>query len=289
MAAADAPAAPAPSSAPPAPFSFPSSFSLAGKVAFVTGGTSGLGLAIAEGLVSAGATVVVGSRGEAKVAAAVDALGGAAAGVSGVVIDVEDPASITAAFATLLARHGGRLDLLVAAAGVLHRAKAEEEAAEDFARVLRTNVTGTFLCAQAAARAMMGAGGGGSESGGGGGAMLFIASLSSTAALADVTSYACSKAAVAQMARQLANDWARHGIRVNAIAPGVFPTAINRAAISGTPRGEWFLKQTPMARYGHPSELAGLAVYLLSPAASFTTGAVVPCDGGFLARGIGPT
>jgi NAD(P)-dependent dehydrogenase (short-subunit alcohol dehydrogenase family) len=98
--------------------------------------------------------------------------------------------------------------------------------------------------------------------------------------------YAASKAGVAQLARSLANDWSERGVRVNALAPGVFPTNLNRALIKGTERGDRILAHTPMARFGRREELAGAALYLLSDAASFTTGVVLPVDGGFLARGV---
>jgi NAD(P)-dependent dehydrogenase (short-subunit alcohol dehydrogenase family) len=256
-----------------------SSFDLTGQVALVTGGTSGLGRAIAIGLAQAGAAVVVGSRDEGKVADTVTELSSMGEEHSGLRLDAADPASIEAAFRVVAAERG-RLDILVNAAGTIQRKDPLEVTLAEWEQVLRVNLTGTFLCCQAAARQMRAQGGG---------AIVNIASLTSFVGFSEVTAYGASKAGVAQLTRSLANDWARYGIRVNAIAPGVFPTPLNRSLLSGTSRGDWLRRHTPMERFGEPEEIAGAAVYLASPAASFTTGEVLVVDGGFLARGVGPS
>jgi len=254
-------------------------FDLTGKVALVTGGTSGLGRAISVGLAKAGATVIAGSREEAKVADTLAELQGISIGHQGLQLDVAEPTSIEAAFQAVTRDHG-RLDILVNAAGTIQRKDPLEVTLEEWERVIRINLTGLFLCCQHGGRIMK-------EQGGG--AIINIASLTSFVAFSEVTAYGASKAAVAQLTQSLANDWARYNIRVNAIAPGVFPTPLNRSLLEGTPRGQWLVRHTPMDRFGDPEEIAGAAIYLASPAASYTTGEVIAVDGGFLARGVGPT
>jgi NAD(P)-dependent dehydrogenase (short-subunit alcohol dehydrogenase family) len=252
-------------------------FDLSGKTALVTGGSSGLGRAIAVGLAQAGARVFVGSRDAAKVANAVAELTTLGEGHGGVNLDVADYASVDRAVAEVAAQAGG-LQILVNAAGMTQRTPSLDVEMEEFERIYRTNLFGLFKCCQAAGRVMRE---------GGGGAIINIASISAGFGFADVAAYSSSKAAVINLTHSLANDWAQYGIRVNAINPGVFPTPLNRQLIEGTPRGEWFLAHTPMARFGDSAELAGAAVYLASPAASYCTGEVLTVDGGFCARGVG--
>ncbi len=256
-----------------------SGLDISGKVCLITGGTSGIGRAIALGYAQAGAKVVAGSTSADKVAGIKAELG---AGHAATQLDVTDPKSVQAAI-ELTVKTFGRLDVLVNAAGVIKRQPALELPIEEFERIIRVNLTGNFIVAQATGRVMKDQT---PDAKGLRGAIINIASLSSFVGLEGVTAYSCSKTAVVALTKNLANDWAQYGIRVNAIAPGVFPTDLNRKLIDGTPRGDWFKKHTPFNRFGNAEELVGAAIYLASPSASFTTGETIIVDGGFLARGV---
>lgn len=252
---------------------------ITGRVCLITGGTSGIGRAIAMGYAQAGAKVVACSSSADKVGAIRKELGEAHEALQ---MDVCDSRSCAGAVEQVVKKFG-RLDVLVNAAGVTKRLPTLEFPVEEFERIIRVNLTGNFIVAQAAGRVMKDQT---PDNKGVRGAIVNIASLSSYVALEGVCAYGCSKAAVAHLTKSLANDWAQYGIRVNAIAPGVFPTPLNRHLIEGTPRGEWFKKHTPMGRFGDADELVGAAIYLISPSASFTTGEIISVDGGFLARGV---
>ncbi len=253
--------------------------SIEGKVCLITGGTSGIGRAIAIAYAQAGAKVIAGSTNPEKVDSIKKELGPSGQAVQ---LDVANPQSVQAAV-ELTVRSFGRVDVLVNAAGVIKRQPTIEMSVEDFERIIRINLVGSFITSQAAARAMKDQT---PDSRGIRGAIIHVASASSFAALEGVCAYGCSKAGIVALTKSLANDWAQYGIRVNAIAPGFIPTPLNRGLIEGTPRGEWIKKHTPFGRFGDPEELVGAAIYLASPSASFTTGETILVDGGFLSRGI---
>ena len=254
-------------------------FDISGKIILITGGTSGIGRAIALGCAQAGATVIAGSTNPDKVAAIQREMGGANEGVQ---IDVGDARSVHSAVGSIVKKFG-RIDGMVNAAGVIKKQPAMEMPVEEFERVVRINLVGNFIIAQAVGRVMKDQS---PDAQGVRGSIINVASMNSFISFSEVLGYAASKSGVMGLTRGLANEWAQYGIRVNGIAPGVFPTDLNRPLIEGTPRGEWLKKHTPMNRFGHAEELVGAAIYLLSPAASYTSGETIIVDGGFLAKAV---
>ena len=252
---------------------------ISGKVVLVTGGTSGIGRAIALAMAQSGAKIVAGSSSEAKVAAIKKELGGEHEAVQ---IDVSDENSMRNAVRTTVKRFG-RIDAMVNAAGVIARKPSLEVTTADWERVIRINLTGSFIAARETAAVMKDQK---PDEKGQRGSIVFIASLNSYISLTEVLAYASSKSGVLGLVRGLGNEWAPLGIRVNAIAPGVFPTDLNRPLIEGTDRGRWLKAHTPLGRFGDADELAGAAIYLISPSASYTTGETIIVDGGFLSKGV---
>jgi NAD(P)-dependent dehydrogenase (short-subunit alcohol dehydrogenase family) len=251
-------------------------FDLTGKVAVVVGGTSGIGRAITCGLAEAGADVVPTSRRREEVeATAVDVESRGRKAVR-VTSDVTDLASLEAVLATTR-KELGKVDILVNCAGRTKRQPTLDVSEEDWNAILDTNLTGTLRSCRVFGRHMLERGSG---------RIVNIASLSTFVALFEVAAYSASKAAVASLTKSLALEWGPHGVNVNAIAPGVFPTPLNRTLLEGTARGQEFLTRTPLKRFGRTEELAGAAVFLASDAASFVNGEVVSVDGGFLASGV---
>jgi NAD(P)-dependent dehydrogenase (short-subunit alcohol dehydrogenase family) len=253
-----------------------SGLELNGKTAVVIGGTSGIGRAISHGLAEAGANVVASSRRAEEVektAAEIEEKGRKTLRITS---DVSQKSTLENLLAECL-KEFGRVDILVNCAGVTKRTPTLELPEEEWNWILETNLTGTLRACQVFGKQMI-------EQKYG--RIINIASLSTFVALYEVAAYAASKAAVASLTKSLAIEWSQHGVNVNAIAPGVFKTALNTKLLEETQRGQEFLIRTPMKRFGKVEELAGAAVFLASEAASFVNGEVLVVDGGFLASGV---
>jgi NAD(P)-dependent dehydrogenase (short-subunit alcohol dehydrogenase family) len=249
---------------------------LTGRVAIVIGGTSGIGRAIAHGLAEAGADVVPTSRRMEQVEAAAAEIEERGRRSLRVVSDVSDRESLQRVLATSVEALG-KVDILVNSAGRTKRAPTLDFTEDDWNDIIETNLTGTLRACQVFGRHMLER-----EYG----RIINIASLSTFVALYEVAAYSASKAAVASLTKSLAIEWASRGVNVNAIAPGVFRTALNQQLLDESERGREFQMRTPMRRFGKVEELAGAAVFLASEAASFVNGEVLVVDGGFLASGV---
>jgi 2-deoxy-D-gluconate 3-dehydrogenase len=243
-------------------------FDLTGRRALVTGGAGGLGRAMAEALVEAGAAVAVLGRSERTDVVAAEL------GAVGVRADATDPAELTRGVAEAVGRLGG-LDVLVAGHGIGRRAPALEHELDDWEAVLATNLTSVFQLCRLAGRVMV-------EQGRG--KIVTVASMLSFSGGLNVSSYAASKGGVAQLTKALANEWAQHGVNVNAIAPGYIATSNTEALRADPARNQAILDRIPVGRWGEAADIGGTAVFLASPAAKYIHGAIINVDGGWLAR-----
>jgi NAD(P)-dependent dehydrogenase (short-subunit alcohol dehydrogenase family) len=247
-------------------------FDVRGKVALVTGASSGLGDNFARRLAAEGATVAVAARRGERLAKLVAEIGAAGGKAQAFALDVADPASVEAAFAAIVPALGAP-DIVVNNAGIAQTKPAIELTEDDWRGVMNTNIDGAWRVAQAGARAMVAAKKGGS--------IINIASVLGLRVATHLLAYAAAKAALVQVTKALALEWARYGIRVNAIAPGYIETEIN-SGLFATEAGQAMVKRVPQRRIGAPSDLDGALLLLASGAGSYMTGSIVVVDGGHL-------
>lgn len=249
-------------------------FDLNGKTALVTGGTRGLGRGMAEGLAEAGAKVViVGSS--ASVLKTAEELRAKGLDVAGIRADLGQRDKIPAMFQEALKMLGGKIDILLNDAGVQRRNHCEDFTLEDWDTVINVNLNAVFVLCQLAGREMLKQGSG---------KIINMASMLSFFGGFTVPAYAASKGAVAQLTKALSNEWAGKNIQVNAIAPGYMATEMNTALINDNGRNTEILARIPAGRWGTPEDMKGLAVFLASDASNYVSGAVIPLDGGYLAK-----
>jgi NAD(P)-dependent dehydrogenase (short-subunit alcohol dehydrogenase family) len=253
-----------------------SGLSLDGRVAVVVGGTTGIGRTLALGLADAGADVVATSRRIEQVeetAAAIEARGRRTVRATS---DVTNLSSLQAVLAKTVEKLG-KVDILVNSAGAIKRVPTLEMEDSTWDSILATNLTGTLRSCQVFGRHMIERGYG---------RIVNIASLNTFVSFLEITAYAASKAGVAGLTRSLAVEWSPKGVIVNAIAPGVFRTALNQQLLDGTERGKELLMRTPLKRFGKLEELVGPAVFLASESAAFVNGQTLVVDGGFVSSGV---
>ena len=251
-------------------------FDLSGKVAVVTGGNGGIGLGMARGLSAAGAAVVIAGRNKEKSAAAVAELEKRGGKALAIAVDVTDESAVGKMVETTLA-HFGRLDILVNNAGTNIRQPVHELSTADWHTVIDTNLTSAFLCSRAVYPTMKKQGGG---------KIINIGSMMSIFGASYAPAYAASKGGIVQLTKSMASSWARDNIQANAVLPGWIDTDLTRRAREIIPTlHDSVLRRTPAGRWGTIDDMAGIAVFLASPASDFVTGAAIPVDGGYAMQG----
>jgi gluconate 5-dehydrogenase len=245
-------------------------FDLRGRRALVTGSSQGIGYALARGLAQHGAAVVLNGRSADKVEAAADRLRLEGFEIAVAAFDVTDQAAILAGVGAIEDRIGP-IDILINNAGMQFRTPLQDFPADKWEEMLRTNVSSVFFVGQAVARFMIARGEG---------KIVNVASVQSELARPGIAPYTATKGAVRNLTRGMSADWARHGLQVNALAPGYFRTPLNQSLVEDEKFSAWLEGRTPAGRWGEVEELVGAAVFLSSRASSFVTGHMLVVDGG---------
>ncbi len=245
-------------------------FNLSDRVALVTGSSQGIGLALAEGLGAAGARVIINGRDGDKLEAAKAALAAKGLTVSVAAFDVTDEAAVTAGIDTITREFGG-IGILVNNAGMQFRTTLEDYPLEKWRELMRVNVESAFIVGKAVAKGMIARGTG---------KIINIGSVQSELGRPTIAPYTATKGAIKMLTKGMCADWAKHGLQINAIAPGYFKTPLNQALVDNPEFSSWLEKRTPAGRWGTVDELIGAAVFLASPASSFVNGHILYVDGG---------
>ena len=248
-------------------------FDLSGRTALVTGSSKGIGFGLARGLGQAGARVVLNGRSQAALDQAAATLRSDGLSAETAAFDASDPAAV-AAGVDAIEREVGPIDILINNAGMQFRSPLEDFPHEKWSELMRTNIDTAFFVGQAVARRMIPRGRG---------KIINIASVQSELARPGIAPYTATKGAIKQLTKGMCTDWARHGLQINAIAPGYFKTELNQALVNDSVFSEWLAKRTPAGRWGNVEELVGAAIFLASDASSFVNGHTLYVDGGITA------
>ncbi|MDM1138713.1 MULTISPECIES: gluconate 5-dehydrogenase [unclassified Empedobacter] len=249
-------------------------FDLSGKIALITGGTHGLGLAMAEGLAQAGAELVITSTTPSKLEEALQYYKSKGFTVTGYIFDVTDQPQAKKQV-ELIEKNHGQIDILVNNAGIIKRVLAVDMDVEDFRKVIDVDLVGPFIMSQLVAKGMIERKTG---------KIINICSMMSELGRDNVSAYSSAKGGLKMLTRNLATEWAKHNIQVNGIGPGYFATSQTEPIrVDGNPFNEFIINRTPTGRWGNPEDLAGTAVFLASEASNFVNGQIIYVDGGILA------